>query len=83
MSSALESYRIDVHAHYIAPAYREALIDAEMWMIGGIPYPTGRQGWPSRSWTHTASRHRCEEHGNPRGVKRAFNPRRSVFGKPW
>ncbi len=31
--------RIDVHAHYIAPAYREALVAAEMWLIGGMPLP--------------------------------------------
>ena len=30
---------IDVHAHYLAPAYREALQAAEMWLIGGIPVP--------------------------------------------
>lgn len=39
MNGAPEPHRIDVHAHYIAPAYREALIHAEMWMIGGIPAP--------------------------------------------
>ncbi|MBS1894026.1 MAG: amidohydrolase [Actinobacteria bacterium] len=31
--------RIDVHAHYIAPVYREALERAGMAMIGGIPVP--------------------------------------------
>ncbi len=39
MSSTPEPHRIDVHAHYIAPAYREALNGVEMWMIGGIPVP--------------------------------------------
>jgi predicted TIM-barrel fold metal-dependent hydrolase len=32
-------HRIDVHAHHIAPAYRQALADAELWMPGGIPLP--------------------------------------------
>ena len=32
-------HRIDVHAHYLAPAYKEALQEAEMWLIGGIPVP--------------------------------------------
>ena len=32
-------HRIDVHAHYLAPAYRQALEAAEMWLIGGIPAP--------------------------------------------
>ena len=31
--------RIDVHAHYLAPTYKEALQQAEMWLIGGIPVP--------------------------------------------
>lgn len=31
--------RIDVHAHYIAPAYREALEGVGMAMIGGVPVP--------------------------------------------
>ena len=34
-----DRYRIDVHAHYLAPAYKEALQEAEMWLIGGIPVP--------------------------------------------
>jgi len=34
-----EPHRIDVHAHYLAPAYRAALEAAEMWLIGGIPAP--------------------------------------------
>jgi predicted TIM-barrel fold metal-dependent hydrolase len=32
-------HRIDVHAHYLAPAYTEALRREEMWLIGGIPVP--------------------------------------------
>ena len=32
-------HRIDVHAHYLAPAYTEALRSAERWLIGGIPVP--------------------------------------------
>ena len=32
-------YRIDVHAHYLAPPYKEALAETEMWLIGGIPVP--------------------------------------------
>ncbi len=32
-------HRIDVHAHYLAPAYVQALQEAEMWLIGGIPVP--------------------------------------------
>ena len=32
-------HRIDMHAHYLAPAYKEALQQAEMWLIGGIPVP--------------------------------------------
>ena len=32
-------HRIDVHAHYLAPAYKQALQEAEMWLIGGIPVP--------------------------------------------
>ncbi len=32
-------HRIDAHAHYLAPAYKEALQEAEMWLIGGIPVP--------------------------------------------
>jgi len=31
--------RIDVHAHYLAPAYVEALRAHERWLIGGIPVP--------------------------------------------
>jgi 6-methylsalicylate decarboxylase len=31
--------RIDVHAHYLATAYVEALQRAERWLIGGIPVP--------------------------------------------
>lgn len=34
-----ENGRIDAHAHYIAPAYREALEGAGPAMIGGIPVP--------------------------------------------
>ncbi len=34
-----EPHRIDVHAHYLAPLYREALQESEMWLIGGIPVP--------------------------------------------
>jgi len=37
MTDTPEPHRIDVHAHHIAPAYRQALNDAEMWMIGGLP----------------------------------------------
>ncbi len=32
-------HRIDVHAHYLAPAYIEALRSADRWLIGGIPVP--------------------------------------------
>lgn len=32
-------HRIDLHAHYLAPAYIEALQEAETWLIGGIPVP--------------------------------------------
>ncbi len=32
-------HRIDAHAHYLAPHYKEALQKAEMWLIGGIPVP--------------------------------------------
>ena len=32
-------HRIDLHAHFLAPAYKEALQTAEMWLIGGIPVP--------------------------------------------
>jgi len=31
--------RIDVHAHHLAPAYKEALQEAEKWLIGGVPLP--------------------------------------------
>ncbi len=31
--------RIDVHAHYLAPDYLEALHKAERWLLGGIPVP--------------------------------------------
>lgn len=31
--------RIDVHAHYLAPTYVEALHRAERWLLGGIPVP--------------------------------------------
>jgi predicted TIM-barrel fold metal-dependent hydrolase len=34
-----QPHRIDVHAHHLAPQYREALQEAEMWLIGGIPVP--------------------------------------------
>ena len=34
-----EPHRIDVHAHYLAPAYVNALRAAERWLIGGIPVP--------------------------------------------
>jgi len=33
------AHRIDLHAHYLAPSYQEALQEAEMWLIGGIPVP--------------------------------------------
>lgn len=33
------AHRIDLHAHYLAPGYVEALHTAEMWLIGGIPLP--------------------------------------------
>jgi predicted TIM-barrel fold metal-dependent hydrolase len=33
------AHRIDLHAHYLAPAYKEALQQTEMWLIGGIPVP--------------------------------------------
>jgi len=36
---AARPHRIDLHAHYLAPAYREALRNADMWLIGGIPVP--------------------------------------------
>ena len=32
-------YRIDVHAHYLAPPYKEALAETGTWLIGGIPVP--------------------------------------------
>ncbi len=32
-------HRIDLHAHYLAPTYTEALQQSEMWLIGGIPVP--------------------------------------------
>lgn len=34
-----QPHRIDIHAHYLAPAYVEALRTAERWLIGGIPVP--------------------------------------------
>ena len=34
-----EAHRIDVHAHYLAPAYVEALHAAGIFAIGGIPIP--------------------------------------------
>src|SRR5208283_5009822 len=37
-------HRIDLHAHYLAPSYREALQEAEMWLIGGIPVPEWTPG---------------------------------------
>jgi predicted TIM-barrel fold metal-dependent hydrolase len=30
---------IDVHAHFLPPGYRDALAEAEVWMIGGLPVP--------------------------------------------
>lgn len=33
------SGRLDVHAHYIAPVYADALREHERWLIGGIPVP--------------------------------------------
>jgi hypothetical protein len=30
---------IDMHAHFLPPAYRDALAEAELWMIGGLPVP--------------------------------------------
>jgi predicted TIM-barrel fold metal-dependent hydrolase len=33
------SGEIDAHAHYLPPAYRDALAQAELWMIGGLPVP--------------------------------------------
>ena len=39
MTERQQPYRIDVHAHYLAPPYKAALRDAEMWLIGGIPVP--------------------------------------------
>ncbi len=32
---------IEVHGHYLAPAYKQALQEAEMWLIGGIPILEG------------------------------------------
>lgn len=31
--------RIDIHAHHLPPPYVQALRDAELWLIGGIPVP--------------------------------------------
>ena len=31
--------RIDVHAHYLAPAYLDALHARDMYLLGGIPIP--------------------------------------------
>jgi predicted TIM-barrel fold metal-dependent hydrolase len=39
-----DPHRIDVHAHYLAPAYREALQEAEMALIGDIPVPEWTPG---------------------------------------
>ena len=36
---AVQPHRIDLHAHYLAPAYKEALRAAGMGLIGGIPVP--------------------------------------------
>jgi 6-methylsalicylate decarboxylase len=30
---------IDVHAHFLPPRYREALAEAQIWTIGGLPVP--------------------------------------------
>ncbi len=30
---------VDVHAHFLPPPYREALREAQIWMIGGLPVP--------------------------------------------
>ena len=37
--SSIEPQRIDVHAHALTPAYRNALQDAGIHLIGGIPVP--------------------------------------------
>ena len=37
-------HRIDVHAHHLAPAHREPLQEAGMWLIGGIPVPEWTPG---------------------------------------
>jgi len=38
-TDAASPHRIDLHAHYLAPAYKDALGAAAMWLIGGIPAP--------------------------------------------
>ncbi len=38
-TDASRPHRIDLHAHYLASAYTEALGAAEMRLIGGIPVP--------------------------------------------
>jgi len=38
-AEAARPRRIDVHAHYLSPAYKAALEAREMWLIGGIPVP--------------------------------------------
>jgi 6-methylsalicylate decarboxylase len=35
----LDRHRIDIHAHYLAPPYVDALRAAERWLIGGLPVP--------------------------------------------
>lgn len=57
--------RIDVHAHYLAPAYRQALEEAGLAMIGGIPVPP---------WTPELAMEFMNAHGIERQVLSVSDP---------
>ena|SRR5436190_16054473 len=50
-----EKNRVDLHCHYLAPAYYDALKAAGINLIGGIPVP---QWTPDRPEVHERLRHR-------------------------
>ena len=56
---------IDVHAHYLAPAYREALEALGLAMIGGIPVPP---------WTPELAVEFMDAHGIERQILSVSDP---------
>ena len=59
------SGRIDVHAHYLAPTYRQELDEAGLAMIGGIPVPP---------WTPELALEFMDAHGIERQLLSVSDP---------